>query len=500
LGTVAFRINVPSKTRRAIAGSPRVRPYYISVSTKSVSVSTDGKNSVVANVSYGVAQVIVHPAAGTHTFTVTAYDQVGGQGNVLSTGTTAPVLVPPVGLVKVALTLDGVVAKVVLALDQTEATIGSPATIDLEISTQDADGNTILAGTTFTQPLTLTSSDPIDGKPSITTIAQPVRGVTVAYDGANAGAITFSVSGGAGLRVITPATLVPLPPPPAGEQIFLTGSPYAAFAAPSGNQLLATFGASPPSPFSFYGDAAIDTVAGHLYAVAYYYVNEPGYSYLASRFDIYDSNGSHALHGSFQPPISPQGVAIDSAAQKLYVSDGLNISIFSTAPGHASLGTFFSGFAGGPGPELALDPVTQRLFVSDNGDGGGLAAFSTVAPYARVGLLTSGPSEGVATDVGAGKVYALQWDNNYSYETVNVYDSSSFKRVAQLGPYSYGTGPSAVAVDSSAHRLYLLFRQSSLSPTDSTVEEYGIDAGFSFPLLGSFTTSGGFMTIAPYVP
>ncbi len=142
-GTVAFRIKVPSKSQQTQSGS-RVRPHYISVSTLSVAVLTDGKNPVVANVSSAVAYVIVRPAAGTHTFTVTAYDRAGAQGNVLSIGTAAPVAVPAAGEVRVALTLEGFVARVVLALAQTNPTIGYPATIGLQVTAQDADGNTIL--------------------------------------------------------------------------------------------------------------------------------------------------------------------------------------------------------------------------------------------------------------------------------------------------------------------------------------------------------------------
>ena len=500
-GTVAFRIKVPSKPSQAPAGYGRARPRYISVSTLSVAVLTDGKNPVVANVSYGFAQVVVHPPAGTHTFTVTAYDGRGAQGNVLSTGTTAPVVVPASGEVRVALTLEGVVARVVLALAQVNPTVGYPATIGLQVTAQDADGNTILGGTPFAQPFTLLSSDPPDATLSQTTIAQATQGITVAYDGVNAPSISFTAIG-SGIKAANQATLVPLPPP-AGNQLVASGYPNGAFATSGANQIITTFGVPAPAPFYAYTAAAADTAASRLYVVAEYYVNTPNGSHIASRLDIFDTSHSHgyARVGSFQPSIYPESIAIDSAAGTLFASDffSLDVSVFGTATGHASLGKITTGLCGAPGPNVAIDPTTRRLFVSvDGGDGcGGLIAFRSVPPYDRLGTLATGPHSDVAVDVAGGTLYALEFDDNYFEEFVTVYDTSTLKRVAKIGPFS--AGPAAVAVDSIGRRLFLLFSHSELAPNASTVQVYEIATQHRYPLLRTFTAEDGRdLTVAPF--
>jgi len=207
-GTVSFAIKVPpAPTRSATAGRLGIRPKFISPSTGSVAILIDGNCLVIANVNpAGNIIVAFRAPVGKHTFTVTAYDGTGGRGNQLSTGATPPVIVPPTGSVHVALTLGGIVARIVLSLDA-QATVGYPATINLIVTAEDADKNIMLGATPFAQPITLTSSDPVNGRLSQMTLSQAVR-VTVMYSGANVSQITFSASG-AGVQFVAPTALIP---------------------------------------------------------------------------------------------------------------------------------------------------------------------------------------------------------------------------------------------------------------------------------------------------
>ncbi len=107
------------------------------------------------------------------------------------------------------------------------ATVGSPANIGLQVETQDADGNLFLGPIDPSQPITLTSLDPLAAAIEPATLTQsgnaaaPFFSARVAYSGANDARITFSARG-AGLKSVTPATLVPLLPPSSGEQLIAT--------------------------------------------------------------------------------------------------------------------------------------------------------------------------------------------------------------------------------------------------------------------------------------
>jgi hypothetical protein len=201
----------------------------------------------------------------------------------------------------VFLTLDGVVASVALTLAQTHPTVGSPAVINLDVQALDADGNTIFAGA-FTAPLTLTSSDPLDGTLSQTIVGSAVneqpqyfQRVSVVYSGANVPSVMFSASG-PGINAVKPAVFVPFAPPASGQQVLVTGGfdHNAAFSTAKGNQLLATFGQSPLSGTQ-YGPAAVDPAAGLIYVTNYSAGN--------GRFvESYQSGGGYAFVDSFNLP------------------------------------------------------------------------------------------------------------------------------------------------------------------------------------------------------
>jgi hypothetical protein len=501
-GTVSFRIKVPRPAAPSGAmGIRRVRPQYISFSTKSFGIFTDGANPVVANLNAITfsATVSFKTTVGEHTFTVAAYDRPGGRGNVLSSGTTAPIFVQARGVATIYLTLDGVVSSVVLGLAQIQATVGSSALIDLSVQAQDAGGYAMFSGTTFAQTFTLTSSDPLNGALSQTTVGgvpsygnDAVR-VRVAYSGAREDTITFSARGG-GVKSVVPAILAPFPRPLSGEQLIITGEDdsNAAFSTRNPGQLLTTFGVPPllENDEQRYGAAAIDAAARLVYVADYTAPNGP-------LIDVFQTSGTYAMLDSFSPRINPTGaLAVDSVNETLYATGNSNtdIAILSTARGHASLGTIH-GSINGAG--LAVDAQARRLYAAGCGwydfrcGNHDLQVYSTVPPYPELGYVNDvndGGYASVTLDPIAGRLYLVESSlPNY----LDVYRTSDLRLVARFGPLDIGRAKECgIAVDPADQRLYVGHRNS--------VTAYDAVSG---ALLRSFPSNSGCrIAVAPYLP
>lgn len=202
--SVAFTIVVPG---RAQGGAAR-RPRYVSVSTKSASITVappGGAASapVVVNCTSVCSGQIAAPA-GSDTFAVKLYDAVSGTGNLLSTGTlTQTIVLDAANTVNV--TFDGVVKTVSVALAPGSVTSGTAATVTVNFAARDADGNTIVGPGGYADitgapvTVTLTSSDPTNAKLSATTFtAPPVSAPTLSYTGAAIGNVTVTASASSG--------------------------------------------------------------------------------------------------------------------------------------------------------------------------------------------------------------------------------------------------------------------------------------------------------------
>jgi hypothetical protein len=102
---VIFTVNITRKSTRG-----RIAPRFISPSTQSLQILTDGLNPVILNLApaspscspnsaapgtYNCTVVLLIPV-GYHVFTVTTYDSSRAKGNVLSTNSTGRVYVKPV--------------------------------------------------------------------------------------------------------------------------------------------------------------------------------------------------------------------------------------------------------------------------------------------------------------------------------------------------------------------------------------------------------------------
>jgi hypothetical protein len=229
-GNVRFSILVRPKAKAA-----RRTPSYISPSTQSMQILTDGFNPVIVNLTEFTAcapsptvvgaiicTAVLSASAGSHVFTVTAYDLPDAKGHALSTNSTGAVIVKPTGKTTVALVLEGVVHAVVLALATTNPRIGQAASIGLTALLVDADENIIVGPAPYDYPVTLTTTDSADGPLSKTTLKSPAdtSDIDVNYNGADVASITYSATatglpaGNVTNAVLTPgARATPTPTP-----------------------------------------------------------------------------------------------------------------------------------------------------------------------------------------------------------------------------------------------------------------------------------------------
>gem|GEM_PF-815038 len=188
--SATFNILIP----RSGARSSLRKPQYVSASTQSISIGINDATPVIANltstspgcssVSGGVqCTVPVSAPPGSDTFSVSTFDGPNATGNELSTASVTQTIVSgqdnPVNV-----TLDGVVAGIVLALQSTPPPEGSTATIGISVMARDADGNTIVGPGTYYNPISLTDTDSSGTtKLSTTTDSAPSTQVSLVYNG-----------------------------------------------------------------------------------------------------------------------------------------------------------------------------------------------------------------------------------------------------------------------------------------------------------------------------
>ncbi len=216
-------ITVPRASTASSARSPR----YVSPASQSAEVDVVyGSTTVVGATGDLVAgnsscvttsaglqctlSILVQPTATS--FIVKLFDQLGEQGNVLSTATVA-VPPSPTGVpVDVPVTLAGVATQIGLALTGAAFNTGVAGTRTLVVTAMDAGGNAIPG--TFNQPIALKSTNP-----AITLSASSLSSsgsVTVTYSGsgdATLGIAATDPDGGTKTLVLAPGTTGPTPAP-----------------------------------------------------------------------------------------------------------------------------------------------------------------------------------------------------------------------------------------------------------------------------------------------
>jgi hypothetical protein len=227
-------ITVPSAPK--IAAALRRGPAYVSTNTQSASISIDGAAPIVVNLTPSSPNCQTGPTGltctvsliapiGPDTFVETLYAGTNATGAVLSQGQTSATIVAGKANV-VALTLDGVIASLVLAIANATPAIGSPAQIGLTVNFVDASGASIIGSAPFVTPVTLTDSD----KSGITSLSKTLLnspadavGLVVNYTGAQlAQAVIGASSGNISAPVVTITPVIPATPAPAAFNDYTT--------------------------------------------------------------------------------------------------------------------------------------------------------------------------------------------------------------------------------------------------------------------------------------
>jgi sugar lactone lactonase YvrE len=201
---VAFTITIPASGSRSSK--------YVSASTKSVSiVETDGtatpSPAVVQNTTPGSAgctssasgtacTISVNANVGTDTFVVKTYDQTGGAGNLLSSGTVQGAVVAGQAN-SFPLTLNGAVASVKLIAAETYPQVAGSTIVTAQAL--DAGGNTIVG--TYDSPVTLSASGNASLKPS--QLASSSDQSTLTLNASQTASFTVSGTAGAATGSVT---------------------------------------------------------------------------------------------------------------------------------------------------------------------------------------------------------------------------------------------------------------------------------------------------------
>jgi hypothetical protein len=468
-GNVTFAIGIHRKTKGG-----RITPKYVSPSTQSLQILTDGTNPVVVNLTRWYLNCPQNPAvpgayictaslnvpAGNHVFTVTTYDLPGATGNVLSTNSTGTVVVKPTGPTTVSIVLEGVVQYVALVLTTTNPAVGTASAIGLTVSLGDADHNFIVGPAPYEHPVTLTTTDSTNGQLSTTTLKSPAdsSGITANYTGAKVASITYS------------ATATGLPPANVIDAVLMPGAP------PTKPQYLYVENTQPDSVSVFdtaHGNAVLPAITGGLSAEGIA-VDASGKLYvsnwLGASVSVFDTAHSNAV----LPAITggglnkPAGLAVD-ASGKLFVATWDNatqkpkVSVFDTAHGNAALPTIYNVGGSWPALNLAVD-ASGKLYVPI-ASGKTVSVIDTVHDNAVLSTITGGGLAwpgGAAVDA-SGKLYVA---NGEGVNTVSVFDTA---RGNMALPAINGSGLNAggIAVDASGKLYVANYDSNSISVFDT---------------------------------
>jgi DNA-binding beta-propeller fold protein YncE len=452
-GNVTFAIGIKPKTKGG-----RITPKYVSPSTHSLQILTDGTNPVVVDFTWSseglncprnhmvgaayVCTVSFNVPAGNHVFTVTTYDLPRATGNVLSTNSTGTVIVKPTGTTKVSIVLEGAVHYVVLQL-ATNPGVGAAGAIGLTVSLEDADSNLIFGPAPYEHPVTLTTTDSTNGSLSKTALNSPAdtSGITVNYSGAKVASITYSATatGLSAANVIT-ADLTPGSPP----AIYVTNNTYGSSYRVTAYTAKGTPTGLTISAAGWYPSAAAVDAAGKIY--------------VAHRDNDYSESGTVTTYTANGTPTTPTitglddptAVAVD-AAGKIYVTNLSNATLTTyTANGTPTTPTI----PGMYNPVSVAVDAAGKIYVLNKdtylGPTGSVTTYTANGTPTTPTIAASG-AIGVAVDA-AGKIYLANWGNDSNHGTVTTYTANGTPTTPTITGLPFPTG---VAVDT-AGKIYVV--------------------------------------------
>jgi hypothetical protein len=237
--TAQFSVLIPNASS---ASSVSRRPMYISPSTQSFAV-TASYGTATPGIPYLVnatptspgcgpteggllCNISVQVLRGATSITVTAFDQINGQGNALATTSTS-IPQTSASVINLSVILNGIVATFSLALQGGPFTPGISGSKALQVNAFDADGNFITLPGNYNAPIGLFPSDPaVSLFPNFVTT--PGQAVVATYDGTEGASSTIT-------GFFTPNTSLveviravgTLPPPSPGPIPSITPNPGA---------------------------------------------------------------------------------------------------------------------------------------------------------------------------------------------------------------------------------------------------------------------------------
>ena len=399
------RIIIPAAT---VTSNQRTRAF-ISPSAVSVAISVNGAAATTDDIS--TTSTLCTTANGARTCTVPftapngtdtiAFTLLTATGAILGSGS-AIADVSGGAAFTVTAAIGGTVSRIVVA-ETTPLTQGTPATVPVTVSAQDAGGNTIIGADPYAAPIALTDSDTSGSTTlSTTAVTSPSTAVTLTYTGGavSGGTVTISATAAnVGSGSVTPAQVAvtsgSCAPSNASGHLYVAndgGGNVLQFAPPYNGQLGSNLN-SVGNPVAIHADNA-----GNVFAAAF---GSSGST--SSAGDIVELSPPYTTTptiigaGHFQ---GPRGIAIDGN-RVLYVTDSGANRVIAFAPPYTAAPTVL--ISNIPNIYAIAMAPNCDLFVTS-----GSSVVEYAPPYtgAPVGTITQNLSapQGLAFD-GAGDIF-----------------------------------------------------------------------------------------------
>jgi hypothetical protein len=202
-----LRLKIPRRHRRGHYVSPSTQSIAILQGSKTLgtfnTTASSGNCSAVNGGTLCTFKLGILSGA-NQTFTVNTYDLPGGAaggGKLLSAGRVTKTIAA--GLNVIPVTLDGVIASIVVAVQNPNAPAGTAVTNGVTVMANDPDGNTIVGPGTYNVAIALSDTDSVATTLSATTVNGPNDRITLAYNGKSLTSATI----GAAATGIAPASI-----------------------------------------------------------------------------------------------------------------------------------------------------------------------------------------------------------------------------------------------------------------------------------------------------
>jgi streptogramin lyase len=419
------------------ARSLRPHAFDVSASAQSVKVALGSQTVAIGSISPASKQctkvangtgrsctIGANVPAGNDVFTITAYDQPNGSGNVLASGVVGATISTSASTpATIDVSLDGTIAKLQLTIANAYPPVGTAATTAVVVTGLDADGNAVLGS--FASPITLHDADASGATAlSTTTLTSSSETATLHYAGTVPFTSTTITASQSGLASVS-ATFAPTPaflqtyPAPGLPPPYISGAGVADMAlGPDGNMWVVgqsfaeIIKVSPTGTYTQYPLPQSDSYPQGLA------VGSDGDLWFAENQNnaigkISPSNGAIT---EYAVPLGAAGVALPDCVTlgkdgKIWFVDQLNDVVGSITTGGTihefplPAAASVAGITSGPDGNLWLADQGTNSIIKVSTSGAVLASYAIPSAYANVYYLTPGPDGNVwFTEFGTGKI------------------------------------------------------------------------------------------------